>query len=206
MRNTRYGDITTIYNGSGMPLKIIKDVFWDCQLSNGDILMNFGTKKMVYSSDYEHKKMLNLENLMLVKELADGSLIFTDQNDNTVYYDADYELVSGMGKFNIDTTKHKKFEYFKDTYDRHIFIYHHVPNIPKVLRFYADCEVEEFEEYFRILYRNSIGILYKNIDKTEFYYAPNEAKVIKIYEDRCLIYLNGEFAYFDFMNGKVIKK
>lgn len=206
MRNTRYGDITTIYNGSGMPLKIIKDVFWDCQLSNGDILMNFGTKKMVYSSDYEHKKMLNLENLMLVKELADGSLIFTDQNDNTVYYDADYELVSGMGKFNIDTTKHKKFEYFKDTYDRHIFIYHYVPSIPKVLRFYADCEVEEFEEYFRVLYKNSIGILYKNIDKTEFYYVPNEAKVIKIYEDRCLIYLNGEFAYFDFMNGKVIKK
>lgn len=161
---------------------------------------------MVYSVNYEYKKTLDMEYVWLVKELADGSLIFSDRNGNTVYYDADYELVSGKGKFNIDTTKHKKFEYFKDTYDRHIFIYHYVPNIPKVLRFYADCEVEEFEEYFRVLYRNSIGILYKNIDKTEFYYVPNEAKVIKIYEDRCLIHLNGEFAYFDFMNGNAINK
>ena len=204
--NYKYGDITTIYNGDGMPLKIIKDIFEDCQLNNGDILMNSGTKKVVYSSDYEYKKTLNLENLTLVKELADGSLIFTDQNDNTVYYDADYEPVSGAGKFKIDATKHKKFEYFKDTYDRHIFIYHYVPNNPKVIKFYADCEVEEFEEYFRVLYINSIGILYKNIDKTEFYYVPNEAKVIKTDKDRCMIYLNGEFAYFDFYNSNVIKE
>ena len=204
--NYKYGDITTIYNGDGMPLKIIKDIFWDCQLNNGDILMNSSTKKIVYSTDYEHKKTLNLENLTLVKELADGSLIFTDQNDNTVYYDADYELVSGMGKFNIDAAKHKKFEYFKDTHDKHIFIYHYTPNDPKVIKFYADCEVEEFEEYFRVLYRNSIGILYKNIDKTEFYYVPNEAKVIKIYKDRCLMHLNGEFAYFDFYDSNVIKE
>lgn len=204
--NYKYGDITTIYNDDGMPLKIIKDIFEDCQLNNGDILMNSGTKKVVYSSDYEYKKTLNLENLTLVKELADGSLIFTDQNDNTVYYDADYELVSGMGKFNIDAAKHKKFEYFKDTHDKHIFIYHYTPNDPKVIKFYADCEVEEFEEYFRVLYRNSIGILYKNIDKTEFYYVPNEAKVIKIDEDRCLIHLNGKFDYFDFYNSNVIKE
>jgi hypothetical protein len=199
-------DIVTIYNCSGMSFKVIEDVFLGTQLSSGDILMDSGAKTMVYSVNYEYKKTLDMEYVWLVKELADGSLIFSDRNGNTVYYDADYELVSGKGKFNIDTTKHKKFEYFKDTYDRHIFIYHYVPNIPKVLRFYADCEVEEFEEYFRVLYRNSIGILYKNIDKTEFYYVPNEAKVIKIYEDRCLIHLNGEFAYFDFMNGNAINK
>jgi len=158
---------------------------------------------VVYSSDYEYKKTLNLENLTLVKELADGSLIFTDQNDNTVYYDADYELVSGMGKFNIDAAKHKKFEYFKDTHDKHIFIYHYTPNDPKVIKFYADCEVEEFEEYFRVLYRNSIGILYKNIDKTEFYYVPNEAKVIKIDKNGCLMYFDSAFTYYNFvrLNG-----
>ena len=201
--NYKYGDITTIYNGDGMPLKIIKDIFWDCQLNNGDILINTSTKKMVYSSDYKHKKTLNLENLTLVKELADGSLIFTDQNDNTVYYDADYELVSGAGKFNIDAAKHKKFEYFKDTHDKHIFIYHYTPNNPKVIKFYKDCEVKEFEKYFRVLYRNSIGILYKNIDKTEFYYVPNEAKVIKIDKNGCLMYFDSAFTYYNFvrLNG-----
>lgn len=192
---------TKIYNKNGNKIKEIENACFIARLNNNDILISkLGETKEIYSSNYAYKKTLGMEKLDFIKELADASLIFTDQNDNTVYYDADYEPVSGVGKFKIDATKHKKFEYFKDAHSRHIFIYHYVPNNPKVIKFYANCEVEEFKESFSVLCGNTIGILYKNIDKTEFYYVPNEAKVIKIYEDGCLMYLDSAFTYCNFVN------
>ena len=110
-----------------------------------------------------------------IKELDDGSLIFIE-NNKTFYYDADYRLVNRNGAFNIDSTKHDKFDYIPD---KRIFIYHCDPNRPRAIEFNHGCKVKNFKYYYVVIFKHGIAILYKHIDKREFFYIPEETRVIK---------------------------
>lgn len=183
-----FKEITTIYNHNRERLKTIMDASLKKQLSNGNILMASGD---LYSTNYKHIKRLYGN---FIKELDDGSLIFTE-NDKTFYYDADYRLVNSSSTFNIDTTKHEKFDYISD---RHIFIYHYNPNRPRVIEFNHRCKVKNFKDYYVVVFKHGIAILYKYIDKRKFFYLPEETTVIKIYKNKCLVYNEYGFSYFMF--------
>ena len=183
-----FKEITTIYNHNRERLKTIMDASLKKQLSNGNILMASGD---LYSTNYKHIKRLYGN---FIKELDDGSLIFTE-NDKTFYYDADYRLVNSSSTFNIDTTKHEKFDYIPD---KRIFIYHYDPNRPRVIEFEQECKVKNFKDYYVVIFKHGIAILYKYIDKREFFYIPEETTVIKIYKNKCLVYNEDGFSYFMF--------
>ena len=183
-----FKEITTIYSRNRKQLKTIMDTSLKKQLSNGNILMTSGD---LYSTNYKHIKRLYGN---FIKELDDGSLIFTE-NDKTFYYDADYRLVNSSSTFNIDTTKHEKFDYISD---RHIFIYHYNPNRPRVIEFNHRCKVKNFKDYYVVVFKHGIAILYKYIDKRKFFYLPEETTVIKIYKNKCLVYNEYGFSYFMF--------
>lgn len=188
-KNERYyQDITTIYSRNSKRLKTIIGTSVKKQLSNGNILMTSGD---LYSPKYKYIKRLYGN---FIKELDDGSLIFTE-NDKTFYYDADYRLVNSSSTFNIDTTKHEKFDYISD---RHIFIYHYDPISPRVIEFNHRCKVKNFKDYYVVIFKHGIAILYKYIDKREFFYIPEETTVIKIYKNKCLVYNEDGFSYFMF--------
>ena len=183
-----FKEITTIYSRNIKRIKTIMDASLKKQLSNGNILMTSGD---LYSSKYKYIKKLHGN---FVKELNDGSLIFTE-NDKTFYYDADYRLVNRNSTFNIDTTKHDKFDYIPD---RHIFIYHYDPIRPRVIGFNYKCKVKNFKDYYVVVFKHGIAILYKYIDKREFFYIPEETRVVKIYKNKCLVYNEDGFLYFMF--------
>ena len=183
-----FKEITTIYNRNRKRLKTIMDTSLKKQLSNGNILMASGD---LYSTNYKHIKRLYGN---FIKELDDGSLIFTE-NDKTFYYDADYRLVNSSSTFNIDATKHEKFDYVPD---KRIFIYHYDPNRPRVIEFNHGCKVKNFKDYYVVVFKHGIAILYKYIDKRKFFYIPEETTVIKIYKNKCLVYNEDGFSYFMF--------
>ena len=183
-----FKEITTIYSRNRKQLKTIMDTSLKKQLSNGNILMTSGD---LYSPKYKYIKRLYGN---FIKELDDGSLIFTE-NDKTFYYDAGYRLVNSSDAFNIDTTKHEKFDYIPD---KHIFIYHYDPNRPRVIEFNHRCKVKNFKDYYVVVFKHGIAILYKYIDKREFFYIPEETTVIKIYKNKCLVYNEYGFSYFMF--------
>ena len=183
-----FKEITTIYNHNRERLKTIMDASPKKQLSNGNILMASGD---LYSTNYKHIKRLYGN---FIKELDDGSLIFTE-NDKTFYYDADYRLVNSSSIFNIDATKHDKFDYIPD---KRIFIYHYDPNRPRVIEFNYGCKVKNFKDYYVVVFKHGIAILYKYIDKRKFFYIPEETTVIKIYKNKCLVYNEDGFSYFIF--------
>ncbi|ERJ32019.1 ATP-binding protein [Campylobacter concisus] len=183
-----FKEITTIYNHNRERLKTIMDASPKKQLSNGNILMASGD---LYSTNYKHIKRLYGN---FIKELDDGSLIFTE-NDKTFYYDADYRLVNSSSIFNIDATKHDKFDYIPD---KRIFIYHYDPNRPRVIEFNYGCKVKNFKDYYVVVFKHGIAILYKYIDKRKFFYIPEETTVIKIYKNKCLVYNEDGFSYFMF--------
>ena len=183
-----FKEITTIYDRNRKRLKTIMDTSLKKQLSNGNILMTSGD---LYSPKYKYIKRLYGN---FIKELDDGSLIFTE-NDKTFYYDSDYRLVNSNSIFNIDATKHDKFDYISD---RHIFIYHYNPNRPRVIEFNHRCKVKNFKDYYVVVFKHGIAILYKYIDKRKFLYLPEETTVIKIYKNKCLVYNEDGFSYFIF--------
>ena len=183
-----FKEITTIYSRNRKQLKTIMDASLKKQLSNGNILMTSGD---LYSSKYKYIKKLHGN---FVKELNDGSLIFTE-NDRTFYYDADYRLVNNNGSFNIDASKHNKFDYIPD---KRIFIYHYDPIRPRVIGFNYKCKVKNFKDYYAVVFKHGIAILYKYIDKREFFYIPEETRVVKIYKNKCLVYNEDGFSYFMF--------
>lgn len=183
-----FKEITTIYNRNRERLKTIIGTSLKKQLSNGNILMTSGD---LYSPKYKYIKRLYGN---FIKELDDGSLIFTE-NDKTFYYDADYRLVNSSDAFNIDTTKHEKFDYIPD---KRIFIYHYDLNRPRVIEFNHGCKVKNFKDYHVVVFKHGIAILYKYIDKRKFFYIPEEATVIKIYKNKCLVYNEDGFSYFMF--------
>ena len=127
----------------------------------------------LYSSKYKYIKKLHGN---FVKELNDGSLIFTE-NDRTFYYDADYRLVN----------------------NKRIFIYHYDPIRPRVIGFNYKCKVKNFKDYYAVVFKHGIAILYKYIDKRKFFYIPEETRVIKIYKNKCLVYNEDGFSYFMFI-------
>ena len=183
-----FKEITTIYSRNRKRIKTIMDASLKKQLSNGNILMASGD---LYSTNYKHIKRLYGN---FIKELDDGSLIFTE-NDKTFYYDADYRLVNSSSTFNIDVTKHEKFDYVPD---KRIFIYHYDPNRPRVIEFNHGCKVKNFKDYYVVVFKHGIAILYKYIDKRKFFYIPEETTVIKIYKNKCLVYNENRFSYFMF--------
>ena len=183
-----FKEITTVYSRNRKQLKTIIDTSLKKQLSNGNILMTFGD---LYSPKYKYIKRLYGN---FIKELDDGSLIFTE-NDKTFYYDADYRLVNSSSTFNIDATKHEKFDYVPD---KRIFIYHYDPNRPRVIEFNHGCKVKNFKDYYVVVFKHGIAILYKYIDKRKFFYIPEETTVIKIYKNKCLVYNEDGFSYFMF--------
>lgn len=183
-----FKEITTIYNRNRERLKTIIGTSIKKQLSNGNILMTSGD---LYSPKYKYIKRLYGN---FIKELDDGSLIFTE-NDKTFYYDADYRLVNSSDAFNIDTTKHEKFDYIPN---KRIFIYHYDLNRPRVIEFNHGCKVKNFKDYHVVVFKHGIAILYKYIDKRKFFYIPEETTVIKIYKNKCLVYNEDGFSYFMF--------
>ena len=183
-----FKEITTVYSRNRKQLKTIIDTSLKKKLSNGNILMTFGD---LYSPKYKYIKRLYGN---FIKELDDGSLIFTE-NDKTFYYDADYRLVNSSSTFNIDATKHEKFDYVPD---KRIFIYHYDPNRPRVIEFNHGCKVKNFKDYYVVVFKHGIAILYKYIDKRKFFYIPEETTVIKIYKNKCLVYNEDGFSYFMF--------
>lgn len=183
-----FEEITTIYSRNRKRLKTILGTSLKKQLSNGNILMTSGD---LYSSKYKYIKKLHGN---FVKELNDGSLIFTE-NDRTFYYDADYRLVNNNGSFNIDASKHNKFDYIPD---KRIFIYHYDPIRPRVIEFNYKCKVKNFKDYYAVVFKHGIAILYKYTDKRKFFYIPKETTVIKIYKNKCLVYNEDGFSYFMF--------